>query len=203
MKRHIVTGIAAAIASATLGNALAANDFDYCLVCHGNNANGNVAIRAPKISGVEPWYIARQLDSFVSGQRGTMPADAPGHEMGPIGMRLKQEGQTDAAVQFIGSLQSRPPAATIQGNVARGRELYAACSACHGASGEGNSTMQAPALAQRSDWYLVTQLDNFRQGLRGADTRDSYGAQMRAVAAVLPDDKAVTDVVAFINTLRP
>jgi cytochrome c553 len=62
--------------------------------------------------------------------------------------------------------------------------------------------LQSPALAARSDWYLVTQLKNFRAGLRGADERDTYGAQMRAIVASLPDDKAITDVVAYINTLR-
>jgi hypothetical protein len=38
--------------------------------------------------------------------------------------------------------------------------------------------------------------------LRGADERDSYGAQMRAIAATLADDKAITDVVAYITTLK-
>jgi cytochrome c553 len=193
----------ASIACALLSGAAAAdNKFDYCLLCHGANANGNYGIRAPKVSGMEPWYLARQLDNFASGARGVPAEDNGGHEMGPVGMRVKHEGITEAAVQFIGTLESKRPSPTIQGNVAHGKQLYAPCAACHGVRGEGNATLQSPALAARSDWYLVTQLSNYKRGLRGTDERDTYGAQMRTVAATLADDKAITDVVAYINTLK-
>ena len=183
-------------------SARAGNQFDYCLLCHGANANGNYGIRAPKLSGVEPWYLARQLDAFASGVRGAPAEDDGGHEMGPVGMRLRQEGVRDAAVQFIGALDSKRPVPTVSGDVAHGKRLYATCAACHGAKAEGNATLQAPALAARSDWYLVTQLSNYKQGLRGADERDTFGAQMRAVATTLADDQAMHDVVAYINTLK-
>jgi cytochrome c553 len=200
MKRaSLLTGVAAALLAVA---ASAENKFDYCLLCHGSNANGNLGIRAPKISGMEPWYLARQLENFASGVRGVPAADDAGHEMGPVGMRLKQEGQLDAAVQFIGTLNAKRPAPTVSGDVAHGKKLYASCVSCHGAKGQGNPTLQAPALTPRSDWYLVTQLTNYRQGLRGADERDTFGAQMRAITTTLPDEKAVTDVVAYINTLK-
>lgn len=179
-----------------------ADEFDYCLLCHGANANGNAAIRAPKLSGVEPWYLARQLEAFASGVRGGGADYEPGQEMAPIGVRLKQEGKIDDAVRFIASLESQRPATTIDADAAKGKVLYAACASCHGANGEGNGALQAPALASRTDWYLVAQLRNYRQGLRGADAKDTYGAQMRAMAATLPDDQAVADVVAYINTLK-
>ena len=182
--------------------AKAQNRFDYCLLCHGSNANGNPGIRAPKLSGMEPWYLARQLGYFAAGVRGVPADDAGGHEMMPVGLRLQQEGIADAAVQFIGTLESRRPAATVRGDVTQGRRLYAACAACHGARGEGNAALQALALAARSDWYLATQLTNYKAGLRGADSRDTYGAPMRAVAATLPDEKAIADVVAYIATLK-
>ncbi|MFL6550127.1 MAG: c-type cytochrome [Povalibacter sp.] len=202
MKSRISLMLASAIASLTMANAMAANEFDYCLVCHGANGNGNLAIHAPKLSGVEPWYIARQLENFADGIRGTPAEDAPGHEMGPIGMRLKKEDKVDAAVQFIGSLKSQRPAATVTGNAKHGKQLYTTCASCHGAAGQGNAAVQVPALTSRTDWYLVTQLNNFKLGLRGADERDIYGAQMRAIASTLPDDKAIADVVAYINTLK-
>jgi len=179
----------------------AGNDFDYCLLCHGANANGNYGIRAPKLSGMEPWYLARQLENFASGARGSHADDESGHEMGPVGWRVKTESQLDAAVKFVGSLKSTKPAPTVTGDVAHGKALYATCVACHGAKGEGNASLQAPALAHRSDWYLVTQLSNFQKGLRGTDARDTFGAQMRAIVSTLPDDKAIVDVVAYINTL--
>jgi len=189
------------LACIMVSSAWAQNKFDYCLLCHGSNANGNPGIRAPKLSGMEPWYLARQLENFAAGVRGVPGDDAGGHEMMPVGLRLKQEGIIDAAVQFIGTLDSRRPAATVRGNVAQGRKLYAACAACHGAKGQGNAALQAPALAARSDWYLATQLTNYKTGLRGADERDTYGAPMRAIAISLADDKAITDLVAYISTL--
>ena len=191
----------AALAWMFVTGAVAGNDFDYCLLCHGANANGNYGIRAPKISGMEPWYLARQLENFANGVRGSLPEDAAGHEMRPVGWRVKNEGTLEAAVKFVGSLESQRPKPTVTGNVAHGKSLYASCAACHGAKGEGNPTLQAPALAARSDWYLVTQLSNYQKGLRGADARDTYGAQMRAIISTLPDEKAIADVVAYINTL--
>jgi cytochrome c553 len=179
-----------------------AEDFAYCMVCHGATGNGNIAIRAPKIAGMEPWYIARQLESFANGIRGGHPEDRSGQEMKPIGVRLKQENTVDAAVRFARSLKAEEVAPTIHGDSERGRALYVTCSGCHGARGEGSSALQAPALASRSDWYLVKQLENYRLGLRGVDPRDEYGAQMRAVALALPDEQASADVVAYINTMR-
>jgi len=185
-----------------VSSAKAGNSFDYCLLCHGSNANGNYGIRAPKLSGMEPWYLARQLENFAAGVRGAPADDAAGHEMAPVALRLKQEGALDAAVKFIASLDSARPHATVKGDVAQGRKLYEACAACHGARGEGNAALQSPALAARSDWYLATQLTNYKTGLRGADERDTYGAQMRAIAATLADERAIADVVAYINTLK-
>jgi cytochrome c oxidase subunit 2 len=194
--------IASAIAATLVaGSAAAGNTFDYCLLCHGTNANGNFGIRAPKISGMEPWYLARQLENFAAGVRGVPADDVSGHEMRPVGGRVKSEGTLDAVVQFIGTLESKRPAATVSGDSARGKELYKTCVACHGAKGEGSQALQAPALASRSDWYLATQLANYQKGLRGADERDAPGAQMRAIATTLADEKAITDVVAYINTL--
>ena len=200
MKRLAMLAILAL--SLVAGRALAGNPFDHCLLCHGANGNGNFGIRAPKISGVEPWYLARQLENFAAGVRGTPAADDGGHEMQPVGLRLKQDDALADAVKFIGTLQSRRPPATVTGNVASGKKLYGACAACHGAAGEGNATLQSPALAARSDWYLVAQLANYKAGLRGANEGDTYGAQMRTVAAALPDEKAINDVVAYINTLK-
>ena len=202
MRRQLLSALALLLMAFMVRVARADNAFDYCLLCHGANANANYAIRAPKLSGMEPWYLARQLENFASGARGSSPGDASGHEMRPVGSRLREAGEIEAAVKFIGTMKHERPAATIAGDVARGRRHYDACAACHGAKGEGNASLQSPALAARSDWYLVTQLTNYKTGLRGGDERDTYGAQMRAVVNALPDAQAIRDVVAYINTLK-
>ena len=85
----------------------------------------------------------------------------------------------------------------------RGYQVYKeVCAACHGVDGKGNEALGGPRLAGQDDWYLVRQLKNYRQGLRGYDPKDTYGAQMKPMAATLTSDQAVNDVVAYINSLR-
>lgn len=201
MRRRVRTWAALGALQLVGGVASAESGFDYCLLCHGDNANGNYGIRAPKLSGMEPWYLERQLENFAAGIRGKAGADGPGQEMAPVGLRVKQENTLAAAVAWVATLRPRKPVATITGDVPRGKQLYQACAACHGAKAEGNAQLRAPALASRSDWYLVTQLRNYQAGLRGADERDPLGQQMRAIAGTLPDERSINDVVAFINTL--
>ena len=51
-----------------------------------------------------------------------------------------------------------------------------------------------------SDWYMATQLKNFRDGVRGAHAQDIYGAQMALIAGMLADDAAIGDILAYINS---
>jgi cytochrome c553 len=175
--------------------------FEYCTVCHGANGNGNVAIRAPKIAGIEPWYLKNQFAAFKAGWRGAHPDDAPGNEMRAVAAVLT-DAQIDRALAYVAGFSPRPPAITVSADATHGKELFSACSACHGAAAQGNQALHAPALAGRTDWYLATQLRNYRAGRRGTDPADSNGQQMRAMAATLADDAAVNDVVAYIGTLR-
>ena len=75
------------------------------------------------------------------------------------------------------------------------------CGACHGWDGEGRYAVNASKLAGLNDWYMVTQLKNFRDGIRGSHAEDKYGMQMNMMAAILRSDDRVNDVVAYINTL--
>jgi cytochrome c553 len=62
--------------------------------------------------------------------------------------------------------------------------------------------MGGPRLAGQNDWYLVRQIKNYQQGLRGYDPKDVFGNQMKPMAATLASEKAINDAVAYINTLR-
>lgn len=201
-QRKVWLALVTTAAFITSASAAEKSDLSYCTVCHGAHGNGNPAIRAPKISGMEPWYIRRQLEGFRTGLRGTHPDDAAGQEMQPIGVRLRDDAAIEKAIVYVASFSPKAPPITVSGDTVRGRGLYLTCESCHGAKGEGNQTLGAPALASRTDWYLVTQLQNYKAGLRGNDPRDMNGAQMRAIAATLPDPQAMEDVVAYINTLR-
>jgi cytochrome c553 len=89
-----------------------------------------------------------------------------------------------------------------QGDPGRGAALYAVCATCHGEKAEGMEEMNGPALAALQGWYLRRQLENFKSGARGSDSRDTYGLQMAPMAQLLQDDQAIADVVAYITSLK-
>lgn len=91
--------------------------------------------------------------------------------------------------------------AQAAGDPERGKSLYATCGACHGPNGEGMKALNAPALAGMEPWYVVRQLKNFKQGIRGTDPKDTYGMQMAPMAQTLPDEQAMEDVAAYIESL--
>jgi cytochrome c oxidase subunit 2 len=176
--------------------------FVYCTVCHGADLKGNRNIEAPRLSGMESWYVARQLEAFSKGWRGTHETDLPGIEMRPMAEALSA-AEIQEATRFVAAVGSPRPAPTMQGDVAQGTSLFQSCAACHGPRAEGNPSLGGPALTTQNDWYLVTQLKNYRSGIRGHQADDSFGQQMRAAAQLLQNDKAILDVVAYISTLQP
>ena len=79
---------------------------------------------------------------------------------------------------------------------------YAACVACHGAAGEGNAALQAPALAGQDAAYLERQLVNYKRKVRGGDPRDTLGAQMGPMAARKSSARAKSRSTRIGNGLR-
>ena len=88
------------------------------------------------------------------------------------------------------------------GNPEKGKALYAVCVACHGTDGAGNKALNSPRIAGQEIWYLERQLKNFKTGVRGANSKDVYGMQMRPMAMTLPNDQAIADVAAYVNGLK-
>lgn len=83
-----------------------------------------------------------------------------------------------------------------------GQMAYATCGGCHGAQGEGNPALNAPALAGQDAAYTARQLNNYKTGVRGADPEDAFGAQMRGMSNVLPDEATVLAVSEYIAGLE-
>jgi cytochrome c oxidase subunit 2 len=185
------------------GNAAAGKPlYAVCTTCHGSQAEGNLALNAPKLSGQGDWYLKRQLKYFKNGARGTHDNDVFGKMMAPMAATLANDAAIDNVVAYIKTLPDNPAPATLTTSTANGQKLYVTCGACHGTDGRGIQATNAPRLAGMSDWYLITQLKNFRHGIRGAQPKDMYGPQMASMAAILIDDQATNDLVAYINTLR-
>jgi cytochrome c oxidase subunit II len=176
--------------------------FAVCAACHGAQAEGNPATHAPKLSGQGDWYLKRQLISFKRGARGAHDKDVYGKQMAPMAATLVDDAAINNVVAYIKTLPDNPAPATLNNDASDGRKHYATCQACHGFDGRGIQATNAPRLAGMSDWYMVTQLKNFRDGIRGAHPGDLYGPQMASMAAMLTDDQETQDLVAYIDTFR-
>jgi cytochrome c oxidase subunit 2 len=132
--------------------------------------------------------MKQQLRKYQTGLRGAHEDDIYGRQMAPMAAVLGSEAMIDNVIAYIGTFPDTPAAATVDGDIAHGAKLYALCANCHGDDGQGIQ-MNAPRQAGISDWYLLSQLKNFKQG------------QMRLMAETLQDEQAMRDVVAYINTL--
>lgn len=178
--------------------------FAVCESCHGVRAEGNRVLDAPAIAAMEPAYFVRQIRNFQRGVRGGGDGNSPAQAMRAMSQLLTSDAQIVGVATYVASLPpTRAPAATVSGDLERGHAIYKTCAACHGANAEGNPALAAPALRARGDWYLLRQLQEFRSGKRGAAPEDTTGAQMRAIALTLTDDRAATDVIAYIESLPP
>jgi len=177
-----------------------------CASCHGGDAGGDFALKAPSLAGQDSWYVQTQLQKFHAGLRGTHFQDPDG-----ISMRAALEfldtlqepnRQISYLSHYVETLPEVEHPATVEGDAERGEALYASCVACHGPDGRGNQALGAPRLTEQADWYLLRQLRNYRAGARGGDPRDLFGQQMAAFAKALPDEQALEDVVAYIRGLQ-
>jgi cytochrome c553 len=172
-----------------------------CSPCHGVSGEGYASEFSPKISGQEDWYLARQLMNFRNDLRGAHDTERWAKQMN-FHIKDFAPAQLDAFVSYIVTLDDDPAEVTIEADTIRGGELYTqTCLACHGEAGMGNEELNSPRLAGMSDWYMVTQLQKFRTGLRGDHPDDAIGSQMVPFAKLLPDEQSLHDVVAYINTL--
>ena len=179
---------------------------NYCMPCHGPEGHGNPDIAAPSIAGLPEWYVVRQLQKYRAGVRGSHADDIEGFRMRPMSLALQSEQAVQDVAAYVAAIPPIPASQLTPsvegGHAEKGKELYATCTACHGADGKGNEALGAPILTQTHDWYLLTQLKKFKNGARAYDEADTWGATMVPMAQSLADEQAMKDVVAYIQTLR-
>ena len=189
-------------ANAVVGNAqVGAAQYAVCAACHGQQGEGMQALQAPKIAGQEPWYIRQQISNYKAGFRGAHEDDQWGRTMAPMAATLVDDQAVENVIAHIQTFPDNPAPQTIDGDVANGEKLYAVCAYCHGADAQGIQDINAPRMAGMTDWYLASQLKNFRAGIRGNHPRDFYGMQMGFMGRNLQTDEQINDVIAYINTL--
>ena len=176
--------------------------YAVCAACHGAQGEGNQALNSPKLAGQSPWYIERQLKYFKEGVRGG-EGDTNGQAMTAMANMLVDDTAVRNMAAYIATMPDTAAIPTVTGDVANGSEIYNRnCAACHLDNGDGTWYTDAPKLAGMSDWYFVTQISNFRAGIRGLHPSDDYGEQMVGMATAMSGLEEIEDVAAYINTLR-
>ena len=139
LKTFLAFGVCIACIGGTSAAEPEREPFDdrYCTTCHGTDGRGNEGVQAPRLAGMEPWYLRRQLENFRADIRGVHAEDREGIAMRPMATKLTDES-IDDILGWISSWDYIPAEATIKGgDPLRGRGLYSACAVCHGAERDG------------------------------------------------------------------
>jgi len=163
-----------------------------CAACHG--ADGNSPNAAwPSLAGQHASYIYKQLNDFKEGRRNNA-------SMTGMVALLNDEDMKNVAAYYE---SQQPRAVAFDADmIAAGESIYrggitetqvAACMGCHSPSGKGNGPAGWPSLKGQHPEYLVTQLQNFKQGLRANDS----GKMMRNVVIRMSDTE-MKSVAAYI-----
>ena len=161
-----------------------------CAACHGVDGNSAIPMN-PKIAGQHEKYLLKQLQEFklasqTGGQEGRNNA-----VMNGFASALSDQQMKDLAAYF--SSQEGTDGATPEQYIEAGEALYrggdesrgiAACSACHGPTGNGSSLSGFPDISGQHVEYTTTQLKAFRSGMRNND----MNGMMRDIAMKLTDE---------------
>ncbi len=178
---------------AAKGKALSAT----CAACHG--ADGNSINPAwPKLAGQGEAYLSKQIHDFRSDKRSdpSMTAMAKGIA-------------SDADVADLAAYYASEKAKSGTANkdlVAEGAAIYrggvmssgvAACGACHGPTGAGNTAAKFPKISGQHAQYTIAQLKLFKSGKRSNDT----GKMMQNIALKMTDAEmeAVAEYIAGLT----
>lgn len=173
--------------------------YGACVACHGPNAEGILALNSPALAGQSETYLIRQLWDFKKGNRGAAEGDTIGAQMRPSAMSLPDGAAIASVAAYLAALPPNKPPATIEGEIANGQELYSSrCGACHGGKGWGIEALHTPNLSSIGDRYLVRQVQNFQNGLRGVKKDALHGKQMAMIAKAVTEEELM-DIAAFLN----
>jgi cytochrome c553 len=167
-----------------------------CAACHGVDGN-SVNAAWPSLAGQHANYIYKQLKDFKEGRRKDATMSAMAALLNDDDMKNVSafyESQQPKKVAFDGSMIESGE------NIYRGgitETRVAACMGCHAPSGKGNGPAGWPSLKGQHPEYLVSQLQNFKQGLRNNDN----GNMMRNVVERMSDTE-MKSVAAYIAGIQ-
>jgi len=131
---------------------------NYCAQCHGSDARGNKGY--PNLTDTD-WLHGGEPDTIkktiMAGRIGQMPA---------MGAALGSDKDIEAVAHYVRNL-SGLTADPVK--VTFGKPKFAACAACHGAEGKGNTMLGAPNLADKV-WLYGGSADTVMETIRKGRT---------------------------------
>jgi cytochrome c oxidase subunit 2 len=80
--------------------------FNTCVSCHGDKGQGIWALNAPRINGMDDWYVAAQLENFKKGIRGSHRRDYYGEQMAFMARTLIKDTAVNDVVAYLNSIQA-------------------------------------------------------------------------------------------------
>lgn len=168
-----------------------------CAACHGADGNSELGSN-PKLAGQNVRYLVKQMTDIKEGNR-TVAL------MTGLLDNMSEQDLEDIAAYYASqehTLQGADPALVELGStIYRGgiADLgVAACTACHGPSGDGVAQAGFPSVSGQHAEYTATQLKAFRSGERA---NDGDSAPMRTVSERLTDREieALASYMAGLN----
>jgi cytochrome c oxidase subunit 2 len=75
-----------------------------CAACHGEKGQGIWGTNAPRLAGMSDWYMARQLENFRQGIRGTHRQDFHGAQMRSMARALKDDAAINDLLDYVHTL---------------------------------------------------------------------------------------------------
>lgn len=151
-----------------------------CQICHGSHLQGNVITGAPALNSLSTNYIEAQLNAFKQAYRAKSAKDQAGLDMRAVAMQLSQQ-EIAAALVLVKKLR----VTNVSSEPSNIPASWQTCVACHGANGEGNDSLNAPAIMGQQPWYLFKQLQDYQEGQRGIEPADHAGQLMRQTSLLL------------------
>lgn len=156
-----------------------------CHTCHGLNGEGNGG-DAPRLAGLDPGYLARQLTFFADGMR-----NHP--QMSWIAKHLSTGERVEVSAYYAAMAwapdQGEPSVDLTCGDPGAMRLYHSGdperglqpCAICHGDDGEG-AGLGNPAIAGQPAPYVAAQLRQWRNGERYGDALGAMRRPSRQLA---------------------
>lgn len=183
-----LTGVAHAAGDAAAGQSKTAT----CAACH--SADGNSVVgNFPKLAGQGEKYLLKQLNDIKGGAR-VVP------EMTGMLDNMSEQDLADIAAFFAS--KKMQPGQAAEDQIELGQKIWragvaekgvAACTACHGPSGNGIDSAAYPKLSGQHAQYVESTLNKFAKGERENDP----ARMMRDIASKMSaqEMKAVSQYV--------